>query len=76
MKQTIHISGKVIFPLKEGMRAIISYSGRLIQTLPVLTIHEISENTACFETENTIYKVSLISKAVVSQIPKTYAKCA
>ncbi len=76
MKQTIHISGKVIFPLKEGTGAIIAYSGRLIQTLPVLTIHEISENTACFETENTIYEVSYVPKAVVLQIPKTYAKCA
>ncbi len=76
MKQTIHISGKVIFPLKEGTRAIIAYSGKLIQTKPVQKIYEISENTACFETENTIYRVSLISKAVVLQIPKTYAKCA
>lgn len=76
MKKEIRISGKVVFPLKEGSRAIIAYDGDFIYTSRVVKIYELSEYVAHFETMNSIYRVSLVPHPVTAAIPETYAKCA
>ena len=76
MKKIISISGKVVFPLREGKRAIISYGGDFIYTSRVAEIFEVSDDFAHFETMNSIYRVALVPNLVRSAIPEVYAKCA
>lgn len=76
MKKTICISGRVMFPLREGYSAIISYGGDFIRTSRVVEIYEESKDTAHFETMNAIYKVALVPNPVTAAMPVVYAKCA
>ena len=76
MKQQICISGKVVFPLREGYNAIIAYGGDFIRTSRVVEIYEVSTDMAHFETMNAIYKVALVPSPVTAAIPEVYAKCA
>ena len=76
MKKIISISGKVVFPLREGKRAIISYGGDFIYTSRVVEIFEVSDDFAHFETMNSIYRVALVPNPVTAAIPEVYAKCA
>ena len=76
MKKNISISGKVVFPLREGARAIIAYGGDFIHTSRVVEIFEASEDFAHFETMNSIYRVALVPNPVTAAIPEVYAKCA
>ena len=76
MKKIICISGKVVFPLREGASAVISYGGDFIYTSRVVEIFEVSEDLAHFETMNSIYRVALVPHPVTAPIPDIYAKCA
>ena len=76
MKKIISISGKVVFPLREGARAIIAYGGDFIYTSRVVEIFEVSEDFAHFETMNSIYRVALVPNPVTAAIQEGYAKCA
>ena len=76
MKKTISISGKVVFPLREGARAIIAYGGDFIYTSRVVEIYEVSEDFAHFETMNSIYRVALVPNPVTAAMPEVYPKCA
>jgi hypothetical protein len=76
MKKIISISGKVVFPLREGARAIIAYGGDFIYTSRVVEIFEVSEDFAHFETMNSIYRVALVPNPVTAVIQEGYAKCA
>ena len=76
MKKIISISGKVVFPLREGARAIIAYGGDFIYTSRVVEIFEVSEDFAHFETMNSIYKVALAPNPVTAVMQEGYAKCA
>ena len=76
MKKTVHISGKVVFPLREGVRAVIACSGGFVKTSRVVEIYEESENLAHFETMNAVYKVALAPQPVTASMPEVYAKCA
>ena len=76
MKKIISISGKVVFPLREGARAIIAYGGDYIYTSRVVEIFEVSADFAHFETMNSIYRVALVPNPVTAAIPEIYAKCA
>ena len=76
MKKIISISGKVVFPLREGARAIIAYGGDFIYTSRVVEIFEVSEDVAHFETMNSIYRVALVPNPVTAVIQEGYAKCA
>ena len=76
MKKLICISGKVVFPLREGARAVIAYGGDFIYTSRVVEIFEASEYIAHFETMNSIYKVALVPYPVTAAMPEVYAKCA
>ena len=75
-KSTIRISGRLVFPIREGARAIILYGGELIRTARVTKVFEQSEYIAHFETERYVYRVSLVPHANVAQTKKEYAKCA
>lgn len=72
MKKTVIISGKVIFPLREGARAVIACGGDFIYTSRVVEIFEVSDNFAHFETMNSIYRVILVSNPV----SEVYVRCA
>ena len=76
MKKIISISGKVVFPLREGARAIIAYGGDFIYTSRVVEIFEVSEDFAHFETMNSIYRVALVPNPVTAVIQEGCAKCA
>ena len=76
MKKIISISGKVVFPLREGARAIIAYGGDFIYTSRVVEIFEVSEDFAHFETMNSIYRVALVPNPVTAVMQEGYAKCA
>ena len=76
MKKIISISGNVVFPLREGARAIIAYGGDFIHTSRVVEIFEVSEDFAHFETMNSIYRVALVPNPVTAAMPEVYAKCA
>ena len=76
MKKTVCISGKVVFPLREGTRGVIAYGGDFIYTSRVVEIFEVSEYFAHFETMNSIYRVALVPHPVTAAMPESYAKCA
>ena len=76
MKKIISISGRVVFPLREGTRAVIAYGGDSIYTSRVVEIFEVSDDLAHFETMNSIYKVALVPHPATAAIPEAYAKCA
>ena len=40
MKKEININGRIVFPLQEGARAIISCGGQFIYTSPVVEIRD------------------------------------
>lgn len=75
-KSIIRISGRPVFPVRKGARAVILYGGELIRTSRVIKVLEQSEYLACFETEKYVYEVSLVPQTNVEQIRKEYAKCA
>lgn len=60
MKKLICISGKLLFPLQVGTRAVIIKGGDCIYTSRVVEILEETEGVACFETMNSLYQVSLL----------------
>ena len=66
----------MVFPLREGKRAIISYGGDFIYTSRVVAIFEVSDDFAHFETMNSIYRVALAPSPVTATVPDEYAKCA
>ena len=76
MKKTICISGKLVFPIKEGSPAIISHKGVSMRTSRVVEIIEENERIAHFETMNLIYKVAFIPLAATSPLPDDLVKCA
>lgn len=58
MKKMICVSGELLFPLREGMRAVIRRGGDYICTSRVVEILEQCGNYALFETMNSVYSVS------------------
>ena len=76
MKKTVHISGKVVLPLREGEKAVIACSGGFIRTSRVVEIFEVNDDMAHFETMNAVYKVAYAPQPVTVSMPEIYAKCA
>lgn len=76
MKKTMHISGRLLFPLKVGNRAVILYGGDCIYTSRVVEILEESEGFVCFETMNSVYSVSLSPVPIGAALPEELAMCA
>ena len=76
MKKEVSINGRIAFPLKEGVRAVISTGGGLIYTSLVVEIIEESPEYACFETMNSVYKVCLQPVPVRAVVPPFLKMCA
>ncbi len=76
MKKEINISGKVVFPLQEGSRAVISKGGDFIYTSPVVEILEERTDFICFETMNSVYRVSLQPVSHQAAVPFFLKMCA
>ncbi len=76
MKKEVNINGKVVFPLLEGTRAVISTGGQLIYTSLVVEIKENRTDYVCFETMNSVYKVCLQPFPVQAAIPPFLKMCA
>lgn len=69
MKKKITISGRIVVPLKEGARAVISTGGTLIYTSPVVEILEKRSDVVRFETLNSVYRVCLNPVSVQAERP-------
>ena len=76
MKKEVNISGRIVFPLQEGARAVITTGGGITYTSPVVDIIEERPDFACFETMNSVYKVCLQPVPVQAAIPTFLKKCA
>ena len=76
MKKEININGRIVFPLQEGARAIISCGGQFIYTSPVVEIRDEETDYVCFETMNSVYKVCLQSHPVEASVPSILKMCA
>ena len=63
MKREVHISGKLLYPLCVGNAAVISRKSDIIRTSSVVSIQEEDDDHVCFETENSVYRVSMKPKA-------------
>lgn len=61
MKKIVSIEGNLVFPLQVGRRALIRLNGDFIRTSLVVEILVSRADYACFETMNSVYKVSLSS---------------
>ena len=75
-KKTVCVSGRVMLPIKEGARAVISCGGGFVYTSRVVEIFEVSENMAHFETMNSIYKVSFVPNPVTAVMSEDILRCA
>lgn len=76
MKKEVSINGRIVFPLQEGIRAVISADGGITYTSPVVEIIEERPDYACFETMNSVYKVCLQPVPVQAAIPAILKMCA
>lgn len=76
MKKEVNINGKIVFPLQEGSRAVISTGGAVIYTSPVVGIIEERTDYVCFETMNSVYKVCLQPVPIRAVIPPFLKMCA
>lgn len=76
MKKTVEVCGKLLFPLQEGHCAVIVRGTECIYTSLVVEILEQSAERACFETMNSIYRVSLQPVPVKMTMPPFLAMCA
>ena len=76
MKKAVKISGKLLFPLREGQRAVILRGSEYIYTSCVVKIIEQSTERACFETMNSIYCVSRYPVPEKASVPYFLALCA
>lgn len=78
MKREVHISGKLLYPLYVGSPAVISRQSDVIHTSTVISIQDENEEYVCFETKNSVYKVSMkpvanVAKAVMTSFLKMCA---
>lgn len=76
MKKVVAISGSILFPLKEGCKAVICSSGNIIHTSLVVEIIEQTPEFAHFETMNSVYRVALAPFPIDAALPEPLAMCA
>lgn len=76
MKKVVAISGSILFPLKEGCKAVISSGNSIIHTSLVVDIIEQTPEFAHFETMNSVYRVALAPYPIEAALPKPLAMCA
>ena len=56
-KKHTTLSGKLMFPLCVGHRALILHESGFIHTSRVKEIHSVDSSAICFETRNTHYRL-------------------
>lgn len=76
MKKVVAISGSILFPLKEGCKAVICSGGNIIHTSLVVEIIEQTPEFTHFETMNSVYRVSLAPFPTEAALSKPLAMCA
>ncbi|RAQ28679.1 Uncharacterised protein [uncultured Ruminococcus sp.] len=76
MKKRISLSGRLLFPLKEGQCAVIQRGGDVIRTSRVVEILEVTDISVRFETMNTVYLVSTAPVPSVAAAPMELRMCA
>lgn len=76
MKKLVCVSGKLLFPLQVGNRAVIVSGGDCIYTSRVVEILKETGEVACFETMNSVYKVSLVPVPFKAALPADLQMCA
>lgn len=76
MKKLICIGGTILFPLQVGKRAVIVKGGDCIYTSRVVEILSETKEAVCFETMNSVYRVSLLPVPVKAQLPSELSMCA
>lgn len=76
MKKNVIISGSIIFPLKEGQKAVIRSGNSIIHTSLVVEIKEQTPEFAHFETMNSVYQVALVPLPIEAALPKSLEMCA
>lgn len=76
MKKLVCISGKLVFPLQVGNRAVIVNGGDCIYTSRVVEILKETAEVAYFETMNSVYKVSLSPVPIRAALPADLPMCA
>lgn len=76
MKKVVAINGNILFPLKEGCKAVIYSGSSVIHTSLVVNIIEQTPEFAHFETMNSVYRVALVPLPIEAALPKPLAMCA
>lgn len=74
MKKCIYITGQLLYPLKEGQRAVIKHGGDFIRTSKVVDILEVTLDYVRFETMNTVYQVS--TSPIKNEVQPVLPMCA
>lgn len=75
-KKTVIVTGHLLFPLKEGHRAVIVRGGDYIHTSLVVEILETKPDHVLFETMNSIYRVQTEPVPIKAALPESLAMCA
>ena len=75
-KKRVSITGRLLFPLKEGRRAVIVRGGDYIHTSLVVEILESKPDHVLFETMNSVYRVTTEPVPNVSVMPDSLRMCA
>lgn len=76
IKKVVCVDGSLALPLQVGKRAVIRRGGDFIFTSLVVDIRDERAYFACFETMNSVYKVSLVPVPVEAAIPYPLMKAA
>ena len=76
MKKHVSLSGRLLFPLKEGQCALIQRRGGVIRTSRVVEILEVTDISVRFETMNTVYLVSTAPVPGAAAAPLELRMCA
>ena len=77
-KKEIVLSGRLLRPLTVGQSAFFYACGQICHTLPVVSIHEQTEDFVCFETAKAEYHLSLspFPRSASAMIPASLAMAA
>ena len=75
-KKQIAVSGRLLFPLKEGEKAVIVRGSDFIRTSRVVEILEVETDHVLFETMNLVYRVALAPVSITATLPIPVAVCA
>ena len=58
-------AGKVMIPVRPGMRAIVEIEGEPVMTSKVIRVKKQNDRKIVFETENSVYEIFFLNDAAV-----------